>query len=72
MPPVIPVAKILCAKNTCRRYRSKNCQIVHKNQLVYDCNTGHLFRSQLSHHNVVQKADQIRDGILQDHWHCQQ
>ena len=43
---------------------AKYCQIVYKNQLIDNCNTGHLLGSQLSYHNVIQKTDQIRYGIL--------
>ena len=37
---------------------------VYKNQLIDNCNTGHLLGSQLPYHNVIQKTDQIRYGIL--------
>mgnify|MGYP006912450589 CR=1 FL=1 len=30
-----------------------------KNQLIDNCNTGHLLGSQLSYHNVIQKTDEI-------------
>ena len=71
MSLMISLSIILCTKNTCRRNRAKDCQIVYKNELIYNRNTGHLLRAELSNHDIVQEADQIRDGILHNHRQCQ-
>ena len=53
MPLMIALAKILGTKNTGCGYGSEDRQIVYKNQLVHDSNTGHLLRTQLSYHNII-------------------
>ena len=72
MSLMVALAEILGTENTGCRHGTKNGQIVYKNQLVHDGNTGHLLRSQLSHHDIIQKAYQIGNGILQDHRNGQQ
>ena len=67
MSLMISFTKILSSKNTCCRYRAKNGQIIYKDQLIDNRNSGHLLRSKLSYHNIIQKADQICDCILNDH-----
>ena len=64
MPLVVALTKILSAKNARRGCRAKDRQIVDKNQLVDNGNAGHLLRAQLSHHDIIQKTDQIGNGIL--------
>ena len=71
MSLVISLAVILRPENTGCRNRAENRQIVYKNELVDDGNPGHLFRAKLSHHDVIQKAYQIGNGILQDHGNSQ-
>ena len=71
MPLMISLAKILCSEYTCRWHRPKYSQIVHKYELVYDCYSWHLLCTKLSYHNVVQKAYQICDCILDYHWYGQ-
>ena len=71
MSLVISLSVILRPENTGCRNRAENRQIVYKNQLVDDGNPGHLFRAKLSHHDVIQKADEIRDRILYNHGQCQ-
>ena len=68
MSLMISFSVILCPKNAGCRRRTKYCQIVYKNQLIDNCNAGHLLGSQLSYHNVIQKTDEICYGILQNHW----
>ena len=70
MSLMVPFSKILCPKNTRCRYCPKDRQIIHKDQLIYDRNSRHWLSPQLTDHNVVKKAHQVCDGILQDHWQC--
>ena len=71
MSLVIALSVILRPEDAGCRNRAENRQIVYKNQLVDDGNAGHLFRAKLSHHDVIQKADEIRDRILYNHGQCQ-
>ena len=57
---------ILCSKNAGTGYTAEQTQAVHEEYLIYDRHAGHLLGSHLPDHNVVQKADEVRDSIL-DH-----
>ena len=64
---VIPFSKKLSAKNTGAGDAAENTDIKDKHQLVDDGHTGHLLRTHLAHHNVVQKTHKAGDGVLDDH-----
>ena len=64
MPFMISFSVILRSENTCCRRCPEYRQIVYENQLIDDCYPGHLLCSELSYHNIIQKTDQIRYGIL--------
>lgn len=53
MSLMIALAKILGTEDAGCGYGSEDCQIVYKDQLVHDSDTGHLLRSQLSYHNII-------------------
>ena len=53
MSLMIALAKILGTEDTGCGYSSEDRQIIHKDQLVHDSNTGHLLRTQLSYHNII-------------------
>ena len=53
MSLMISFSEILRAKDTRRRHRAEDCQIVYKDQLVDDRDTGHLLRPQLPDHNII-------------------
>ena len=53
MPLMIALAKILGTEDAGCGYGSEDRQVVYKDQLVHDSDTGHLLRTQLSYHNII-------------------
>ena len=43
---------------------AENAEVEHEHQLVHDGHAGHLIRADLSHHDIVQHPDKIRDSVL--------
>ena len=65
---VVIISIKLGAQNTSARNCAKNTDVIYKNQLVHDRYAGHLLRSNLSDHDVIQHTDKIRNPVLNHDW----
>ena len=54
----------LCSEDPRAGYGSENTKIKYKNQLIGNGHTGHLLRSHLAYHDVVQKTHKVGDPVL--------
>ena len=61
---VVALSEILRSENSCTGYPSENAKVIDKKKLVDNCNAGHLLGTDLSYHDVVQKADKVGDCLL--------
>ena len=65
---------ILCAcklggKYARTRKAAEYAQVEDKQELIDNCHCGHLERADTPNHHVIQQADDIGNGILNDQWH---
>ena len=63
-PFIVSAAVKLGAEYSRSRYGAENTDIKDKQQLVRHSYAGHLLRSYLSYHDVVQKPHKIGDSVL--------
>ena len=63
-PFLAPLPVILGGKNPCAGNAAENADIEHCHKLVDNGNAAHLLRTHLPYHDIVQKADEISNAIL--------
>lgn len=66
LPLIVPFSVELGAEDPGAGNTAENADIKDKDQLVDDGDSRHLFGADLSHHNIIQKADKAGNGVLND------
>ena len=65
---LVPVAlsEVLSTEYPCAGEAAKDAELKYEQKLIGDGYAGHLFRADLPHHNIVQKAHKVGDALLND------
>ena len=66
----VPAPEILRSEYPDAGNRAEQAERVHKHELIDYRDSGHLLGPELSDHDIVQKAHEIRDAVLYHHRDC--
>ena len=67
---MVLLSEILGSKNPRSGQPAEDTEIIHHQQLVHDSHSGHLLRTDLSHHDIVQQAHKVCDPVLNHDRYC--